>query len=122
MLRPGGWLLFSDVMEFDGVNKEELQPIYDVTHVSSLGSVSAYSKLAETLGYKAFSFESRAGSVNTHYEAILKLVQILRHHPDPRKRFDVTEEFYASLVTSMTAWRDLAAGRIEWGFFTMRKV
>ena len=60
MLRPGGWLLFSDVMEFDGVNKDELQPIYDVTHVSSLGSVYAYERHAEALGYKAFSFESRA--------------------------------------------------------------
>mmetsp|Transcript_25865 Transcript_25865/g.43634 ORF Transcript_25865/g.43634 Transcript_25865/m.43634 type:complete len:545 (+) Transcript_25865:84-1718(+) len=122
VLRPGGWLLFSDVMEFDGINKAELQPIYDATHVTSLGSVNAYAKHASDLGYKGFSFESHAANVNTHYEAILNLVKILRHHPDPRKRFDVSESFYNSLVTSMTTWRDLAAGRIEWGFFTMRKV
>jgi hypothetical protein len=122
VLRPGGWLLFSDVMEFDGINKKEMQPIYDVTHVTSLGSVNAYAKHAKDLGYKSFSFESRAANVSTHYDAILKLLQILRHHPDPRKRFDVSEEFYDSLIKSMSTWRDLAGGRIEWGFFSMRKV
>ena len=115
-------MLFSDVMEYDNVNKEELKLIYDVTHVSSLGSVKSYANHAKALGYKAFSFESRAASVHTHYEALLKLMQILRNHPNPTKRFDVSEEFYQMLVKSMSAWRDLAPGRIEWGFFTMRKV
>ena len=66
-------------MEFDGVNKDELQPIYDVTHVSSLGSVYAYERHAEALGYKAFSFESRAANVNTHYEVRIKTIYMSFH-------------------------------------------
>lgn len=122
VLRPGGWMLFSDVMEFDGIDKAALKPIYEASHIESLGSVRAYRDHAAKLGYKAVSFESYADNVSTHYDAIIKLAEIMRNHPDPKKRFNVSEEYYSKLIANLSAWRDLASGRIEWGFFTMRKV
>lgn len=122
VLRPGGWLLFSDVMECPGVDAEEMRPFYERLNVSKLGSVNSYRRAAEEVGFKEISYLSHAEDVSTHYEAINQMVVAFRRHPDPAKRLDVSQPFYEYLEQSTRGWAEMAAGRIEWGIFTCRKV
>jgi SAM-dependent methyltransferase len=122
VLRPGGWLLFSDIMECPHVDPEEMRPFYERLNVSKLGSVTSYTKIAEEVGFRSISYVSHSEDVCTHYDAINRMVVAYRRHPDPAKRLDVSQEFYEYLEQSIRGWAELAAGRIEWGIFVCRKV
>ena len=122
VLRPGGWLLFSDVMERPGVDPADMVAFYKNLHIDKLGSVENYTRIAKEIGFKDFSFTSHAKHVGTHYEAIHRMVIAFRNHPDPAKRLSVSDAFYRELELGMKNWAESANGRIEWGIFTMRKV
>lgn len=122
VLRPGGWLLFSDLMECPGVDAKEMQPFYERLNVSKLGSVTSYTKIAEEVGFKSVSYVSHSEDVSTHYDAINRMVVAFRKHPDPAKRLDVSQRFYDYVEHSTRGWAEEATGRIEWGVFRCRKV
>jgi len=43
MLRPGGWMIFSDIMQEEVVKSEsDMTPIYDRINLSKMGIVSNY--------------------------------------------------------------------------------
>lgn len=122
VLRPGGWLLFSDVLECPGVSPEEMSPLYEKLHIAQLGSVENYTRLAGEIGFQDVSFVSHAKHVRKHYTAIGRMIRAYRDHPDPALRLDVSDAFYEDVLANARNWAELSEGRIEWGIFTMRKV
>lgn len=122
VLRPGGWLLFSDILECPGVDRDEIKPMYEGLHLKKLGTVEEYVKLAKEIGFSEISFESHSPNVPIHYEALHALVVAYRNHPDPAKRLQASPEFLENQLAIMKAWANLSAGRIDWGIFYMRKV
>ena len=122
VLRPGGWLLFSDIMETSNADPEAMRPIREYYHNTTFGTVEHYKQLGESIGFKSISYESHSKNVSTHFRAIYSLITALRTHPDPAKRLSVSEEFLDRTAQSMLYLADHAEGKIDWGIFIMRKV
>ena len=56
VLRPGGWMTFSDIMQQEVVDVDEMQPIYDRIHLSKMGTPSHYKECLEKNGLTDFTF------------------------------------------------------------------
>eukprot|EP00968_Pinguiococcus_pyrenoidosus_P024445 scaffold4682_cov154-Pinguiococcus_pyrenoidosus.AAC.5 len=77
VLRPGGLLLFSDIMQQDHVddnNNALLRPVLDRIHLSSFGSAASYKRAAEDAGFVECSFESFQSNIAEHYGHVRALL------------------------------------------------
>ncbi len=65
VLKPGGYLVFTDPMQADDV----LQPVYDRPHLKSLGSMRFYRE-AQALRFEVLAQEDMTGHLRTHYDRV----------------------------------------------------
>ena len=115
VLRPGGWMIFTDIMEQDQVNSKEMQPIYDRIKLSKMGTVANYKNALEAQGFSNFEHIAHSENVATHYGSIL---QVLEETGDAA---GISQEYQANMKQGLTVWRDLAPNNIVWGFCLAQK-
>lgn len=114
-LRPGGWMIFSDIMEHENVDKEEMQPIYDRIHLSKLGTVSNYEKCLSKAGFTKFHFEPHSENVSVHYGTVRKVLQ------EKGDSLPLSKAFIERMSAGLAMWEKLAPKNIEWGFVCAQK-
>ena len=66
VLRPGGWIIFSDIMQQEVADKQEMLPIYDRIYLSKMGTPSYYKRCLEQNGFTDFPFALFSSNVSTH--------------------------------------------------------
>ena len=74
VLRPGGWMIFTDIMQQEDVDAKEMQPIYDRIHLEKLGTISNYKEAMENVGFRKFGFEDASCNVSLHYGTVLEVL------------------------------------------------
>ena len=114
-LRPGGWMIFCDIMEQETVDATEMQPIYDRIHLSKLGTVSNYQACLEQAGFTKFHFEPHSGNVSTHYGTVRKVLQVKGNS------LSLSSDFIARMSAGLATWEKLAPKNIVWGFMFAQK-
>jgi len=70
VLKPGGHLIFTDPMQADDADPEQLQPVYDRLSLNSLGSPRFYREAAEALGFETLAQEDSLADLRTHYARV----------------------------------------------------
>lgn len=115
VLRPGGWMIFTDILQQEVVDPVEMQPIYDRIHLSKLGTVSNYKESMEGIGFRKFGFEEHSSNVSAHYGTVR---EVLLEKGDS---IGVSKEYAEKMESGLCTWRDLAPKNIVWGFTMAQK-
>lgn len=116
ILRPGGWMIFSDIMQQETADPSEMKPIYDRIHLSKMGTVSNYKDAMETVGFRKFEFvQASSTNVSNHYGTVSKVLE------EQGDAIGISKEYQHRMKTGLTHWRDLGAKNIVWGFIVAQK-
>ena len=114
-LRPGGWMIYCDIMEQELVDAAEMQPIYDRIHLSKLGTVSNYKTCLEQAGFTKFTFEPHSENVSSHYGTVRKVLL------ETGDSLPLSADFIARMSAGLATWEKLAPKNIVWGFMFAQK-
>ena len=117
VLRPGGWMIFSDIMQQEVVDPVEMQPIYDRIHLSKLGTVSSYKDAMEASGFQKFEFLPASSNVSAHYGSVLEVLE----KSENLSEIGLSDEYLTNMKAGLKVWRDLGDKNIVWGFMLAQK-
>lgn len=116
VLRPGGWMIFTDIMQKEQVDQAEMQPIYDRINLSKMGTVSNYKSSLTEAGFDKFEFIANSQNISVHYGTVLEVLE------EKGSSLDISEEYISKMKAGLTTWRDLAPKNIDWGFMMAQKL
>lgn len=116
VLRPGGWMIFCDIMEQPNVDPVEMQPIYDRIHLSKLGTVEHYRKSLQDAGFGKFCFEPHSENVAAHYGSVREVLV------EKQDTIQVSKAFLNKMQAGLAVWERLAPQNIVWGFMSSQKI
>lgn len=118
VLGPGGQFLFTDIMQVEGVSKEELQPVLDRIHLDSLGSLQFYRAHAEKNGLGKLDFKDMTEQLVTHYSRVRQALLEQR----PQLAGIVSDAYIERMLQGLANWVDAGRrGNIQWGIMSFGK-
>jgi len=118
VLKPGGQLVFTDIMQVDGIGKDALQPVLDRIHLDSLGSLSFYRAEAARQGLEEVRFEEHTEQIANHYGRVHDITESRENDLDGL----VSKEYIERMKVGLKHWVDAGkAGRLQWGILHFRK-
>ncbi|WP_028492197.1 methyltransferase domain-containing protein [Thioalkalivibrio sp. ALE19] len=118
LLKPGGWLIFTDPMQTDNCPDGVLDPILARIHLDSLASPSLYRDAAQKAGLREIGFEEHSGQISTHYG---RVKQELESREEELKRF-ISQDYIDRMKQGLQHWVDGGnSGYLTWGIFRFRK-
>lgn len=118
LLKPGGVLVFTDPMQAEDARPEDLQPVLERIHLSSMGSIPFYQKAAGKYGLVEEKIIDHSKQLGNHYSHVLEELQ--RRHDE---LVEVCGKDYTSRMTKgLEHWID-ASGKdlLKWGILVFRK-
>jgi sarcosine/dimethylglycine N-methyltransferase len=116
ILQPGGWIIFSDIMQQEVVDPEEMKPIYERIHLTKMGTVSNYKEAMEAVGFENFEFlPSSSTNIEKHYGTVYKVLE------EKGDELGISKEYQEKMKGGLTMWRDLGTKNIVWGFIVAQK-
>lgn len=116
ILRPGGWIIFSDIMQEETVADAELmQPIYDRINLSKMGTVSNYQDALCMCGFSNFMTELHSENIPIQYGNILTALE------EKGDEIGLSRQYQDKAKKGLQVWRDNSPGNIVWGFVAAQK-
>ena len=115
ILRPGGWLIFSDLMQKDNADPVAMQPIYDRLNLASMGTISNYKRAMLENGFTSIATLSHSTNIAAHYQ---KIYQVFLEKADT---LEISQEYYDRTKRGLEAWISLAPKNIVWSFVCGQK-
>jgi ubiquinone/menaquinone biosynthesis C-methylase UbiE len=116
ILRPGGWMIFSDIMQEEQVESAEaMEPIYKRINLSKMGTISNYQTALEECGLHNFTTDLHSANIATHYGSVLEVLQ------EKGPEFEIASEFQATMEEGLTVWKTKSPGNIVWGLVAAQK-
>jgi len=117
VLRPGGRLIFSDIVARPDAPPES-KVLYERIGLTAFATVPGYFEKAKLYGFGSCKFEDHSSNVSLHYGNVLNAFEDLYG----QGKVEVSEEFKVKMCDGLKKWRDLAPSCIQWGIISMRKV
>ena len=118
VLKPGGRLIFTDILQTSDAPADKLQPIYDRIHLSSLGSIDFYDDAAEKAGLVPGPRKVLPDMLATHYGRVREELTARR---DELKGV-VSDDYADRMIAGLGAWVDGGkSGWLSWGIMTYDK-
>ena len=118
ILKPGGRLIFTDILQTPDAPAGKLQPIYDRIHLSSLGSVAFYDAAAEMAGLLPGPKRELPDMLPTHYGRVREELVARR---DELKGV-VSDDYADRMIEGLGAWVEGGeSGWLSWGILTYDK-
>jgi sarcosine/dimethylglycine N-methyltransferase len=115
ILRPGGWIIFSDIMQEEIVDAELMQPIYDRINLSKMGTIQNYHDALTECGFANFSTELHSHNIPIQYG---KILTELEQRGD---EIGLSKLYQDKAKRGLQVWRDNSPGNIVWGFIAAQK-
>jgi len=116
VLRPGGRLIFSDIVARPDA-PPEAKMLYERIGLTAFATVPGYFEKAKLYGFGSCKFEDHSTNVTLHYGNVLTAFEELYSQGE----IDVSAEFKTKMCAGLEKWRDLAPSCIQWGIISMRK-
>ncbi|MFE3179504.1 SAM-dependent methyltransferase [Streptomyces violascens] len=118
VLKPGGVLVFTDLMAADSAPPGALRPVVARLGVEEFATPSFYLRQLAALGLTHVEFDDRSDQLLTHY---LRLTEETRSRATELS--DVISPAYVeSLLENLPLWVDACReGHLSWGIFTCRR-
>ncbi|MGW1052380.1 SAM-dependent methyltransferase [Streptomyces sp. NPDC002521] len=117
VLKPGGALVFSDIMAAEETPAQAVRPALSRLGVQSLATVSFYLEQLSALGLKT-GFEERTADLTTHYARLDEEVR----RRTTELRTVISPSYLDDLLTNLPLWTDITRrGLLRWGLFHARR-
>ncbi len=118
VLTPGGRFVFTDPMQADHANPENLRPVLDRIHLDSLGSFAFYREQAEKLGWTERAIDDLSGHLTEHYTRVKnELTQ-----RDAELDAFCSSEYRERMKLGLQHWIDAGQrGDLAWGILHFEK-
>lgn len=117
VLRPGGRLIFTDIVARPDA-PPEAKELYERIGLQSFATVPGYFEKARKYGFGELSFEDHSENVSKHYGYVHEVLQQLWADGE----IDISPEFKERMSEGLLKWRDLAPSCLQWGILSMRKL
>mmetsp|Transcript_6146 Transcript_6146/g.14402 ORF Transcript_6146/g.14402 Transcript_6146/m.14402 type:complete len:621 (-) Transcript_6146:401-2263(-) len=116
VLRPGGWMIFSDIMQEEVLaSEEDMQPIYDRINLSKMGTVSNYKSALEECGFTNFTVDLHSENVPVHYGKVLSVTE------EKGAAIGLSEAYLTKAKAGLKVWNEKSPGNIVWGIIAAQK-
>ena len=118
VLKPGGYFIFTDLMQDDSVPEGELGPVLDRIHLDSLGSFKFYWDEARKNGFELMSIDNMSQHLVTHYDRVRQ---------ETEKQYDEIvdtcgKEYIDRMIQGLNHWvRAGNKGHLNWGILHFKK-
>ena len=118
ILKPGGKLIFTDPMQSEDCDPEELQPVLDRIHLDTMGTVPFYRDAATRSGLREVRIEELTEHLVTHYSRVLAEIESRNE-----ELLELCgEEYIGRMKTGLRHWIDNGeAGNLRWGILLFEK-
>lgn len=118
ILKPGGRLIFTDILQTPDAPADQLQPVYDRIHLASLGSIDFYDRAAQEAGLKIGPREELGEMLALHYGRVREDLTARRGELNGI----VSEAYTDRMIEGLGAWVEGGkAGWLSWGILTYDK-
>lgn len=119
VLKPGGYLLFTDPCQADDVPEGVLKPVYDRLQLASLGSYRFYREAAALCGFQLIVQEDMTHHLRTHYSRVRE--ELIACY-DELKSKGASSQYLDRMIVGLLNWVEAAdAGNLIWGIQIFRK-
>ena len=115
ILRPGGWMIFSDIMQEEIVDADEMKPIYDRINLSKMGTVANYRSALTEHGFTNFTTDLHSENIATHYGKVLDVTK------DKGRAIGLSETYLRKAEAGLHLWQTNSPGNIVWGILAAQK-
>ncbi|CAM9539498.1 unnamed protein product [Pylaiella littoralis] len=117
VLKPGGRMVFTDIMQSEEAEAKDLQEVYQRIHLDDMGTPKAYEEWGKTHGLEFVEFIDMTPNIEMHYGSVREVLVSRRGNLE-----GVEDEFVDNMARGLDAWTS-AAGRdlIRWGFLVFTK-
>ncbi|MCF8045518.1 MAG: methyltransferase domain-containing protein [Desulfarculaceae bacterium] len=118
VLRKGGSFIFTDPMQKDGVDTEELQPILDRINLDEMGSVNKYKNMAKEAGLKEVDIVDLSDHLPVHYDRVRSVLE-----GDYQNITKISSRKYVDkMIKGLTHWVDGGnKGNLAWAIMLFEK-
>ncbi len=118
ILKPGGFLIFTDPMQSSDADAKELQPVYDRIHLDSMGSIPFYRDVAAQQGLREEKCLEMTDQLTTHYARVREEIE--------RRRDEMVEmcgeEYIEKMLAGLGEWvTNGKRGNLRWGILVFSK-
>jgi len=115
VLKPGGRLVFTDIMQSDSVDPRELAAVYQRIGLEDMGSPSSYVKWGEEAGLKFVGFTDMSPQMITHYGSLHVL--LTEWKANDRFKGKVSDAYIEAMLSGLEQWvKHGKAGNLAWGY------
>eukprot|EP01051_Picozoa_sp_SAG22_P006395 SAG22_NODE_418_length_10750_cov_11.722280_2_plen_424_part_00 len=120
VLKPGGHLVFTDIMQSDDCDTAQMAAVLERIHLDDMGSPSKYRDWATAANFRFEEFVDHSGQLAVHYGAVKQVM--LAEHERGTLRGKVSDAFVERMAAGLQSWVDQArAGNLSWGYLVFRK-
>jgi len=121
VLRPEGVMVFTDIMQSDTADPDELQPVYDRIGLTSMGSVTKYVEYAGKHGLVFKLYEDHTEQMIAHYDLIHHLLAKALKNGDI-ERMGISHGFTNNMLRGLRHWVEQGKkGNLQWGYSVFQK-
>ena len=120
ILKPGGLLVFTDIMQTDGADASKLTEVYDRLSLTDMGSPGKYIEWGASHGLIFKGFVDMSHQLVNHYGTVHTILQ--QHAIDGQLQDLVSASYMTDTLTGLEHWvKHCRAQNICWGFMTFQK-
>merc|ERR1712093_464641 len=91
LLKPGGFLVFTDLLQSDDCDLTQMAPVYKRIKLDDMGSPSTYKRWAAEAGLEFEEFDECTFNIPRHYGTVRKV--LLQMDADGRFKGKVSDEY-----------------------------
>lgn len=118
LLKPGGILIFTDPMQVEDCSQEDLAPVLERIHLSSMGSIPFYQEAARQEGLVEERIIDHSEQLANHYGNVL--AQLNQRHDELVEACGA--DYAGRMKKGLQHWIDAAGqGLLKWGILVFRK-
>ncbi|MCF3933654.1 methyltransferase domain-containing protein [Acuticoccus sp. M5D2P5] len=119
VLKPGGYMIFTDPCQADDVSPSDLKPVYNRLQLNDLGSKRFYREAAEAAGFTTIAQEEQTHNLRAHYARVL---EELTANADKLRDNGVSAGYIENMAVGLDHWVKAAdAGNLWFGINIFQK-
>jgi cyclopropane fatty-acyl-phospholipid synthase-like methyltransferase/choline kinase len=120
VLKPGGYFVFTDIMESETCDRTQMGPVFQRIHLDDMGSVSKYRRWGEAAGLVFEEFEDHTDQLARHYGTVRKI--LFEIHASGQLTGKVSAPFVEKMCNGLASWVEQAGNdNLAWGYVVLRK-
>lgn len=120
VLKPGGLMVFTDIMQTDGVDTRKLDGVYKRLALEDMGSPAKYIQWGAEHGLRFKSYADMTEQLVNHYGTVRTVLE--QNHREGTLKGKVSDAYVLNMLEGLQHWVSHGASRnICWGYVVFEK-